>query len=191
MTIFLSILGITESRPFYDGVHPKSKNIFSRYPLLDDHSRELRNNNIPLIVVQKFNMEQTFKNGILFAIPQFYEQGFMTLPESKKVRIEMLTFIKEQNPNSKIDISLHPRMGIKNYQDIFKNFHQNNFTEIIQFYDKFYAINSSTVFLANEAGCKLNIFRCNFLDYEIIEKNINPLNINFIDWNVKENILLN
>lgn len=191
LTLTLSILRTTDSMPFYDGVHPRSKKIFSRFPLLEDHSTELRKNKIPCLIVNKFVSRKVPKDGVLFAVPQFYEQGFMTLKDSKKVIKQMLSFIEEENPSCKIDISLHPRMNIEDYHDIFQIYHQNNFTEIIPYFKEFYAINSSTIFIANQANCNCNIFKCDFLDYEIIEKEINSSNIKFIEWNVKKDILLN
>ena len=191
VTFVLSLLRMTNFNPYFDGVNPNVTNVFSMYPILNPHHKALKENDVFFKYVKNPTLSVSEKNGILFAIPQFYEQGFMKLSDSKKIISEMIYFIRKSNPGIKLDISLHPRMDKNNYNDLFETCYQNDFTEIIHKYESFYAINSSTVFLADQANCKCIIFRCDFLDYDYFENKLNEENVNFIDWNVKKSILLN
>ena len=90
----------------------------------------------------------------------------------------MLKFIKKKREFS--DIILHPRMKKRDYLKYSSNLFQDNLTELLPNYKKYYTINSSTIFLACSYKCDCYIFKLNILDYSFLDVLNNKFSINYI-----------
>lgn len=176
-------LNFHEFNPYFEGAHQQVDRLYSRFPLSDEHITNLKDYKTKFIELSdyipcKFSK---IKRGVLFAIPQFYEQGFMPLNESKIWVEKMIKIIKSNHNDSEINFSLHPRMKPKNYLDIIPKYHQNNLETIINQYKFFYSINSSTIHLAIKANCICRAFKFSFLDYSQFNKYIENSQLQLIN----------
>lgn len=166
------VLNFYEFNPYFEGAHNQVDRLYSRFPLSEEHITNLKEYKTKFIELSDYTPSKfsKTKSGVLFAIPQFYEQGFMPLNESKLLVEKMIKIIKSNHNGSEINFSLHPRMKPKNYLDIIPEYHQNNLEMIIDQYKFFYSINSSTIHLAIKANCVCRAFKLSFLDYSPFNK---------------------
>lgn len=168
---YLIVINKSNFNPWYECTSNLVTEYYTRFPVHETHSRQ-----IPLkckvvstygeIPVKNSICED--KRGVLFAVPQFYEQGYVNLETSMKIIKLMLERIETDNPNSIVECSLHPRMNKSNYLFIPHIKHQNNLESILPKFKIYYTINSSTIFSALN-HCEVRVFRFSFLDYSFIK----------------------
>ncbi len=183
IVILLFLIRNNKFNPWFEGCSSYVDSVISRYPLTDNHSKLLSDYNIPVVYKGEFfsNYKKKFdkSKNVLFAMPQFFEQGFMTREKANEVILKMLKYI-EKKEGVYPDIILHPRMNKTYYKKYGSEINQHNLTEILPKYKRYYTINSSTIFLACSFKCDCSVFKIDELDYSFMDVLIGKFPINFI-----------
>ena len=183
IVILLFLLRNNKFNPWFDGCSRYVDSVITRYPLIDKHSKLLSHYNIPVTYTGEFfsNYSKKFikSKNVLFAMPQFYEQGFMSRERANDVILKMLKFVEEKEGVFP-DIILHPRMNKNDYKEYGSEINQHNLTQILPQYKRYYTINSSTIFLACSYKCACSVFKIDELDYSFMDVLIGKFPIDFI-----------
>ena len=162
----LKFFGVLTKNPFYLG----NNNLLS-YLILDNKSTYESNKkeilfpnkikflgDINYLTIQKHRKKV---DRALFILPQFYEHKIL---DSKNSKIEINYLIKTINKqlNKEIDISLHPKCKLSDYEYLNKfkyvKIINQPLAEIIDKYKISFSVNSSTVFWGFFLGLKIVIF---------------------------------
>lgn len=181
---YLIVIRKNNFNPWYEGTSELVTMYCTKFPVSKIHLLQL-SSKCKLISTYKNHLTETSdnvqKSGVLFALPQFYEQGYVSLEASLEMIKLMLLRIRQDNPNSNIECSLHPRMNKFNYESIPYVKHQNNLEDILPKFEFYYTINSSTIFSAIK-HCEVRVFKLPFLDYSFIEDLVDLKNIQFLKF---------
>ncbi len=184
IVILLFLLRNNKFNPWFEGCSRYIDSVITRYPLSNKHSKILSHYKIPVKYKGEFfsnyNKKYVKSKNVLFAMPQFFEQGFMSREKADELILKMLKYIKKKEGVFP-EIILHPRMKKKYYEKYSSKLYQNNLNEILPSYMSYYTINSSTIFLACSYKCACSVFKIDGLDYSFMDVLKGEYPIDFIE----------
>lgn len=144
-----------------NGVEEKKIRILGHSIYSDVYDSYLNKATVKKQIYKKYFLDED-KEVILFSLPQYFEQGYLSWNEHNDTIKRIINFIKKTDKN--FLVSLHPRQEIKNYNYLNENLNlkiiDESLSAILSGVDIFVASDSSTLNWSVLCGIKtINFYR--------------------------------